>query len=61
MNVELKIVINEAGQVGISGPIENKMLCYGLLEIAREIIYTHNEQNKKLVQPATFAGFPTPS
>lgn len=52
-NVELKIMMDEAGNVGVSGPIENLILCYGLLEIGKQSIQKHHEANaNRLVQPA---------
>jgi hypothetical protein len=56
MPLELKIMQDDAGQISVSGPIENKILCYGLLEIARDAIVAHHEKAKRLVQPA--AAFP---
>lgn len=38
---ELRIVMNDAGQIGVSGPIENVLVCYGLLELARDAIREH--------------------
>lgn len=52
-NVELKIMMDETGNVGVSGPIENLILCYGLLEIARQSIQkNHETAANRLVQPA---------
>ncbi len=51
MAVELKITMDDAGNVGVNGPIENLILCYGLLEIGRQSIHRHHEQNAgKLIQ-----------
>lgn len=36
--VEMKIVMNESGEVNVTGPLENKVFCYGLLELAKEAI-----------------------
>jgi hypothetical protein len=38
MKVELIIQLDEKGQVSVSGPVENKILCYGLLEASKEAI-----------------------
>lgn len=40
--VTLSITIDDRGQVSINGPIENQLLCYGLLEVARDTIREHN-------------------
>jgi hypothetical protein len=37
-SVELRITINETGQVTVAGPIDNKGLCYSMLECARDAI-----------------------
>lgn len=36
--IELKISMNQQGQIQVSGPLENKIACYGLLEAAKETI-----------------------
>lgn len=38
MKIEMSIVREENGQVSVSGPIGDKMLCYGLIECARDAI-----------------------
>ena len=40
----LAITMTDDGQVQVAGPIENKVLCYGLLEVAKDII---NDATKK--------------
>jgi hypothetical protein len=61
MPLELKIMMDDAGQVTMSGPIENKILCYGLLEVARDGIAEHHANAaKQLVQPAGPLRFPPP-
>lgn len=51
---ELKITLGDDGQLGIHGPVANEMLCYYLLEKARQTVATfHEEAAKRLVQPAT--------
>jgi len=51
--IELAIVMDEAGRVAVSGPIDQTALCYGLLEVAKDAIRTHAEQARnRLVQPA---------
>ena len=52
--IELKIAIDAAGQLAISGPIENEMLCYYLLEKGRQVVAEHHATKAaRLVQPAT--------
>jgi hypothetical protein len=47
MKVQLLIEMNEQGQITINGPVNQKMLCYGMLEFARDAI---KEFNDKAVQ-----------
>lgn len=50
----LTITLDQAGAVSVTGPIENRLLCYGLLALARDIIATHSTQlQSRLVQPVT--------
>jgi hypothetical protein len=35
---ELKIEINERGDVSVIGPVQNKLVAYGMLELARDAI-----------------------
>jgi hypothetical protein len=52
--VELKIALNDAGQLAITGPIDNEMLCYYLLEKGRQVVAEHHATKAaRLVQPAT--------
>lgn len=45
MIVELKISFNPAtNEVAFSGPLENKLLCYGLLEMARDAVKSFGEK-----------------
>jgi len=51
--IQLMISMDETGSVNVNGPIQNLLLCYGLLEMAKVAIQAHAEQNKRLVQPVT--------
>lgn len=49
-----KIIINydeTTGKLGLEGPIDNKILAYGLLELAKEGVRLYGEQNQRLIQP----------
>jgi hypothetical protein len=41
MQTQLIINIDEKGQINVTGPIENKLLCYGILECARQAIQNY--------------------
>lgn len=52
-DIQLVITMNEQGQIGVSGPIDNQVLSYGLLEIAKITIANRaREAGERLVQPA---------
>jgi hypothetical protein len=51
MEQVLTIILNEAGELGVNGPIDNKMLSYGMLEVAKEAIAEHHRGKQRLVQP----------
>ena len=53
MNGEIKLVItlHVDGKLNVNGPLANKLLCYGMLEQARDVV--RNFEEPKLVQPVT--------
>ena len=58
MPLELKIALNESGQIAITGPIDNEMACYYLLEKTRQAVAEHHATKAgHLVQPATALPF----
>ena len=44
----LVIVMDQQGRFGVNGPIDNMMLCYGLLEMAKDAIRAHHEQKRRV-------------
>lgn len=37
--IQLTITLDEkTGQLQVSGPIENRMLCYGMMDLAKDVI-----------------------
>lgn len=53
MPAQLVITLDDQGKLGLQGPINNKLLCYGLLELAKDAIVSHHaEQDKRVVQPS---------
>jgi hypothetical protein len=46
----LTIELNAAGKVNVTGPLANRMLAYGMLETARDVIAAFQADQK--VQPA---------
>jgi hypothetical protein len=57
MIVELKITFDPATkQVQVSGPINDKMLAYSMLEMARDAIKDHiDAQKQPTIVPAVFS------
>lgn len=46
-NIELKIILQEeTGGLQVQGPIDNRMLSYGMLEMAKEVIMKRAIQAK---------------
>lgn len=53
--MQLIIAINAAGQPTVSGPIDNPIVAFGMLELAKVIIVKHLEAKEKRVQIPEFA------
>jgi hypothetical protein len=52
---EIRIGLTEDGKVLVAGPIDDKVLCYGLLESAKDAIREHKaKQGKVEVAPPGF-------
>ena len=52
MEVKLVIVRLPNGSVEVSGPIGDKLLCYGLLEAAKDAIRHFVAENEQRIVPA---------
>lgn len=50
--VQLVITLDEDGQVGIRGPLQDPVLCYGLIEAAKDALQDHNRAGPK-IQPGS--------
>ena len=49
----ITITIDSAGNVNVDAPFNQRMLCYGLLDMAREVVYEQFKQmQNRIVQPA---------
>lgn len=52
VQLELRITVSNTGEIRVYGPIQNKILCYGLLEIAKDIIKTYKpEEQSDIIVP----------
>lgn len=48
MAVQIVITFNPAtGQISVNGPLDNCMLCYGMIEMAREVIQSKGKAEPK--------------
>lgn len=51
-NTVLTITVTPEGRMSVTGPIDNKILAYGLLDAARDVIKDHNDKPKSpILQP----------
>jgi len=46
---QLVIVLNADGTLGVNGPVENKMLVYGMLEMAKDAVRDFNKNSQKKI------------
>lgn len=44
IQAQLTITLYQGGSVNISGPIDNRLLCYGMLELGKELIVQRSYQ-----------------
>lgn len=44
MEMQLLITVTAQGAVNVKGPIDNKLIAYGLLELAKEAIADHHRR-----------------
>lgn len=56
MNPQLKITLLPNGHIQVEGPLDNKLACYGMLEMAKEAIAAHHA--KKDAGPQIVAATP---
>lgn len=55
ITARIEITMTDKGEIAVSGPFNNKLLCFGLLEIARDVIRAQAEAiegKRVLVTPA---------
>jgi hypothetical protein len=52
MQIQITISMDDNGKISVNGPIENKLVCYGLLESAKDAIRNYVIPK---IQPATEA------
>lgn len=47
---QLVVIINDDGTIGVNGPVDQTMLCVGMLEMAKVAILEHRNKAQKLIQ-----------
>ena len=57
MRQQLLITLEEDGRIQVQGPIQNKLLCYGLLGVAHDVIEAY-KGGPALVVPEVRLGHP---
>lgn len=50
---KLEIIMNEKGDIQVTGPIDQKYLCYGMLECARDSINDYHHARREAAQQPT--------
>ena len=50
-NISIVITLTPDGKVGVGGPINDKLLCYGLLESAKDAIRDFKMPQDKIIKP----------
>ena len=56
--VVLTISMDQNGAISVSGPIDNRVLCYGMLETAKNVIHERAQKAEQriLTAPANVLG-----
>lgn len=45
--IELRIILSEDGGIRCAGPIDDLILCFGLLEAAKQSLIAHNAKKRQ--------------
>lgn len=51
--VQLLLTLNKDGTLNVTGPIDDRVLCYGMLDYAKDVIREYQASRAKLVVPIT--------
>lgn len=54
MPTQLVITLEDNGQLNVNGPLDNLLMCYGMLQLAKDSIkdYAVSKQNRVQLAPA---------
>ena len=48
--VKLEIILNDNGTLSMSGPIDNLYMCYGMMELAKDVLRERHKANQQKIQ-----------
>ena len=51
--MKISVIIDEQGGASVEGPLQNKVLCYGLLQVGMDLVRNHKPGPQ--IQPVTGA------
>jgi hypothetical protein len=54
MAVKIEIVLGDDGKVTVNGPLTNKIICFGMLTVAQQVIEAYVPQPKSLIEVPEF-------
>ena len=52
MELVLKITVTRNGEISVEGPLENKLLCMGILEMAKDAVKNYDPGKIQIARPA---------
>lgn len=55
----LTVTLYTDGRIHVTGPLDNKLACYGMLELARDAVASYEKQASKLVLAPSMGGLRT--
>ncbi len=51
VKIELRITVSNEGEIRVYGPVQDKILCFGLLEMAKDAIRDHKVEKSDILVP----------
>ena len=57
----ITIEYHDNGDIKIQAPMDNKVMCYGMLEFAKDLVRATKPKAAPLIQPANSAVAPVPT
>lgn len=54
--MKISVIIDEQGAATIEGPLQNKVLCYGLLQVGMDLVRKHKQGPQIQVVPGAVLG-----